>query len=172
MAGNVSAVLGRDPHSGSRRDRHSGGALMRCSGRSPCLGKWAQNTGHRDGEACSIRRIALTSGCLSEERLAELAEGRLAGDDLARAEHHLATCKPCRALAATAAAAVTCRSEGGADARGALAALQENDRVGRYVIRRVLGAGATGCVYAAHDPALDRTIALKLLRPDAAAPDL
>jgi serine/threonine protein kinase/tetratricopeptide (TPR) repeat protein len=35
--------------------------------------------------------------------------------------------------------------------------------VGRYVVSDVLGAGGMGTVYAAHDPELDRTIALKLL---------
>ena len=36
--------------------------------------------------------------------------------------------------------------------------------VGRYVVLEHVGAGATGVVYAAYDPELDRKIALKLLR--------
>ena len=40
------------------------------------------------------------------------------------------------------------------------------ERLGRYVIRRKLGAGAFADVYLAHDQELDREVALKIPRPD------
>jgi eukaryotic-like serine/threonine-protein kinase len=40
--------------------------------------------------------------------------------------------------------------------------------VGRFIVHRMLGTGGAGVVYAAHDPDLDRTIALKVLHRELA----
>ncbi len=46
-------------------------------------------------------------------------------------------------------------------------------RIGRYEVRRLLGAGGMGRVYVAYDAELDREIALKVLRPELAGrPDV
>jgi ABC-type branched-subunit amino acid transport system substrate-binding protein len=112
--------------------------------------------------------------CLSEERVAELVEGRLVGEELATAERHLADCAACRNLVTSMADAIGDVTAGTSTApsRTEPPILKRNDRVGRYVILEAIGAGGMGRVYAAHDPALDRTIALKLLRSDVAIPDL
>jgi len=47
---------------------------------------------------------------------------------------------------------------------GAVGGLGTGSRVGRYILRRRLGAGAMGVVFEAHDPDLDRRLAIKVLR--------
>src|SRR5262249_47179035 len=44
------------------------------------------------------------------------------------------------------------------------------DLVGHYEVRGVLGAGGMGVVYTAYHPDLERTVALKVIRPDGRTP--
>ncbi|CAN5321138.1 hypothetical protein BH11MYX1_BH11MYX1_19440 [soil metagenome] len=57
-------------------------------------------------------------------------------------------------------------------ARSPEAALQAGDAIGRYHLRRLLGAGAMGVVWEANDPTLGRAVAIKVVHPGlASVPD-
>ncbi|HEY2747364.1 MAG TPA: serine/threonine-protein kinase, partial [Polyangia bacterium] len=110
--------------------------------------------------------------CLDEDTLLDLAEGRreLGADDAITL--HLDRCAPCRRLVAETRRAHSGTLPVGDEpndapyARGAV--------VGRYVLDEAIGAGATGVVWAAYDPELDRRVALKFLRggPNVSPADL
>jgi serine/threonine-protein kinase len=92
--------------------------------------------------------------------LNELVAGTLDGPHRELLLLHLDACAECRRVATLPAEG---HGEGRADKPRAL--LREGERFAGYVIMKVLGAGAMGLVYAARDEELQRTVALKLVRP-------
>ncbi len=70
------------------------------------------------------------------------------------------------AKAPTLAAALTAPSERAS--RPVISTLREGDEIGRYQLVARIGAGAMGVVWAAHDPQLDRKVAIKLVHPNLA----
>jgi serine/threonine protein kinase len=93
--------------------------------------------------------------CPTEDTLVAVAAGRFAGDANAT-YHHIESCSTCRVLFNEMARSY--RHEGDQPHLG--------QRVGRYELRKLMGIGGMGMVYAAHDPELDRDVAIKLLRAD------
>ena len=97
--------------------------------------------------------------CLDEETTLGLVEGRLAAAALDAAEAHLDGCQSCRDV-------VTQLAKVSAPPPRELAAGQQ---LGKYVVGELLGAGAMGQVYAAHQVELDRKVAIKVLHDTAAS---
>ncbi|HPH70245.1 MAG TPA: serine/threonine-protein kinase, partial [Kofleriaceae bacterium] len=92
--------------------------------------------------------------CLCDEQLAALTSGVMAEPELGQVIAHVADCEDCRSLVGDLLAQNT-----------AIPAV-----IGRYQIEASLGAGGMGVVLRAHDPVLQRQVALKMLHANLAAP--
>ena len=112
--------------------------------------------------------------CPSEESVARFLEGDLGGAEREKLERHLSTCSDCLRIVGNAgrASSVALASTVFAGLEAPCPPVEAGTHVGRYVVRRSVGAGAMGRVYAAYDPTLDRQVALKILRGSANSPHL
>ncbi|MFO0725103.1 MAG: tetratricopeptide repeat protein [Myxococcota bacterium] len=104
--------------------------------------------------------------CPLDESLSALLVGGLPEAEAELIRSHLDVCESCRTTVAALARVGTHSTdepEAPSEAGVRLPQPSVGGRIDRFVVERVIGAGAMGVVYAAKDAALDRTIALKLL---------
>ena len=116
------------------------------------------------GAGVSAGHRERTDGCFGVETLTDLVEHRADPGTRARIEQHASRCERCREILSALARSGTPRLVSSPSDVDAEPVLAPGTPVGRYVIMGELGAGGMGVVYAAHDPELDRIIAIKLLR--------
>ena len=117
--------------------------------------------------------------CPPDETLAALVDGKLPADEAAKLEAHIDSCDACHELLGSYARrylvdpeyASTIPVGDRATELQRAAGLPVGTRVGRYVLLERVGEGASGVVYAAHDPELDRKIAIKVLHAKVDAQD-
>src|SRR5688500_14220455 len=114
------------------------------------------------------------AGCLDDKKLVELVEGRLCEKVSTAADAHLTACADCLARVTAVVRAQPPRV-GGSSSSDSSASIHDTPppftsgtAIGRYIVQDLVGVGAMGAVYAAIDPALGRTVALKLVRTRAA----
>lgn len=110
--------------------------------------------------------------CPDEEALLAVAEARAEATQRAAIEAHVDGCPSCRRqlsalilLQRSTERSGSYRSDPHATGLRSVP-LFPGAMVGRYRLIQLLGVGGMGVVYLAEDPALDRRVAIKLLRPD------
>jgi hypothetical protein len=104
------------------------------------------------------------------------AQGQVPATQEHDVQAHLSECEDCRHLVAEAAKALgesrsTISGSSAPTIVGELPALGSHT-VSRYQLLEVIGAGGMGVVYTAHDPQLNRKVALKLVRASSAKPEI
>src|SRR5262245_20204177 len=101
------------------------------------------------------------AGCPGDETLAAAAGGRLEGAARTAFDEHVQRCADCAVVFAALSTSAETSHDNILEKRRDLPA---GTRLARFVVMQQLVIGGMGVVYRAHDPALARPVALKLLR--------
>jgi serine/threonine protein kinase/tetratricopeptide (TPR) repeat protein len=104
-----------------------------------------------------------------DDQLRALLDGSLAAPDRAAVTTHLEGCDACAARVTRLTASSSDDRTGDIGQPAPISQttlLVSGQRVGHFVIESRLGEGGMGVVYAAHDPKLDRRVAVKVLRSE------
>jgi tetratricopeptide (TPR) repeat protein/predicted Ser/Thr protein kinase len=101
--------------------------------------------------------------CLGTETLTAVLEGSISASTRARVEQHASRCASCRRLLSSLARSGTPVGKGDHAVIPPAHTIAPGTRFERYIVTGEIATGGMGVVYAAHDPELDRLVAIKRL---------
>jgi eukaryotic-like serine/threonine-protein kinase len=117
-----------------------------------------------------MRRVAASverSDCVAPDDVVSFVSGKLDAASASRIREHVDECEDCRALLVAAGDEIA-TTDGAPPARGGVFDASGTFN-GRFRLEREIGSGMMGVVFAALDTALNRRVAIKILRAEAGA---